>query len=87
MPDFDKDIELKKLDLVRDEVRTSYYTMMGAYLSTIIVILGATIGVGLTVASPLVWLIVLWLMVLFVLALLTERPANTRNTLSGWRRS
>ncbi len=68
MPDFEKDIELKKLDLVAGEIRAGYYTMVGVYLS-ILIVLAALITPVVAFASSsnsISWLGLLGLAMIFV---------------------
>ncbi len=56
---FDKDIELKKIDLVAEELRSRFYTAIGAYFSLLIGIIAAVISFNLTWSLTMVTLTVL----------------------------
>ncbi len=53
-PPFDKDIELKKIDLVSEELRTGFFTAIGAYFSVLIGIITAVISFDLTTSLAMV---------------------------------
>ncbi len=44
---FDKEIELKKIDLVSEEIRNRFFTALGAYFSIMIAMIAASIDIGI----------------------------------------
>lgn len=50
-PKFDKDIELLKISLVSEEIRTRFYTALGAYFSLMIAIAVAELGFGIQIGA------------------------------------
>ena len=50
-PKFDKEIELKKIDLVSEEIRNRFNTALGAYFLIMIAIIAAAFQIGIQVGS------------------------------------
>ncbi len=48
---FDKDIELKKIDLVSEEIRNRYFTALGVYFALLIAMIAAAFEIGIQEAS------------------------------------
>jgi len=48
---FDKDVELKKIDLVSEEVRNRYFTALGVYFALLIAMIAAAFEIGIQEAS------------------------------------
>jgi hypothetical protein len=51
-----KEIELKKIDLISEELRTRYYTALGLYFSVLIIIITSLFSIGLALTNPTVTL-------------------------------
>ena len=74
MGDFDKDIELKKLDLVAGDLRAGYYFRLALYLTILIVLLFPLVPFSL--ALPGFWILVVAVVVIvyrFINAAMTDR--------------
>jgi len=50
-PKFDKDIELKKIDLVSEEIRNRYFTALGVYFALLIAMIAAAFEIAIQSAS------------------------------------
>src|SRR3989442_9403294 len=68
-PMFDKDIELKKIDLVAEELRIRYYTALGVFFSMLIAIVASLISFSLTASSTMVTVSAISLIALVALVL------------------
>jgi len=50
-PKFDKDIELKKIDLVSEEIRNRYFAALGVYFALLIAMIAAAFEIAIQSAS------------------------------------
>lgn len=50
-PKFDKEIELKKIDLVSEEIRNRYFMALGAYFAILIAMIAAAFEIAIQSAS------------------------------------
>src|SRR5213080_3575671 len=50
-PKFDKEVELKKLDLVSEEIRNRYFTALGIYFALMIAMIAAAFDIGIRAGS------------------------------------
>ncbi len=48
---FDKDIELKKIDLVSEEIRNRYFTALGAYFAILVAMIAAAFEIAIQEGS------------------------------------
>jgi hypothetical protein len=50
-PKFNQDIELKKIDLVSEEIRNRYFTALGVYFALLLAMIAAAFEIGIQQAS------------------------------------
>src|SRR5437660_1050742 len=79
-PKFDKDIELKKIDLVSEEIRNRYFTALGVYFALLLAMIAAAFEIGIQEASTgtIPVYTTIGLLVVFPVTLLLARGSISR---------